>query len=86
MRASCPVSRRGRTRGDVGLSPVTTSRRPLRGIGHRLTNRTDLLRQGLTPIAGDTAHRVRGCPGTAGAVPLGEALAALRRLGERRWG
>lgn len=38
----------------------------------------------LDAVTGDTAHRVGGLPGTDGAVPLGEALSALRRLGERR--
>lgn len=38
----------------------------------------------LDAVTGDTAHRVSGLPGTDGAVPLGEALSALRRLGERR--
>ncbi|RBY90464.1 hypothetical protein DQ244_13590 [Blastococcus sp. TBT05-19] len=38
----------------------------------------------LDGVAGDQAHRVSGLPGTEGAVPLGEALSALRGLGERR--
>lgn len=38
----------------------------------------------LDAVTGDTAHRVSGLPGTVGAVPLGEALSALRGLGERR--
>ena len=40
--------------------------------------------EALDGITGDTAHRVSGLPGTDGAVPLGEALAALRGLGEGR--
>lgn len=39
----------------------------------------------LDALLGDTAHRVAGLPGTAGAVPLGHALTALRGLGERRF-
>lgn len=38
----------------------------------------------LDAMAGDTAHRVSGLPGTDEAVPLGWALTALRGLGERR--
>lgn len=38
----------------------------------------------LDAVSGDTAHRVSGLPGAEGAVPLGEALSALRGLGERR--
>ncbi|MCA0145109.1 hypothetical protein [Blastococcus sp. LR1] len=38
----------------------------------------------LDAITGDSAHRVSGLPGTDGAVPLGEALTAVRVLGERR--
>ncbi|MGY1741887.1 MULTISPECIES: hypothetical protein [unclassified Blastococcus] len=40
--------------------------------------------EALDALTGDTAHSVSGMPGTAGAVPLGEALASLRGLGERR--
>jgi hypothetical protein len=40
--------------------------------------------EALDALLGDTAHRVAGLPGTSGAVPLGEALTALRGLGERR--
>ena len=40
--------------------------------------------EALDAVNGDTAHRVSGLPGSAGAVPLGEALSALRGLGERR--
>lgn len=40
--------------------------------------------EALDAITGDTAHRVTGLPGTAAAVPLGEALSALRGLGEQR--
>jgi hypothetical protein len=39
----------------------------------------------LAALAGDTAHRVAGLPGTDEAVPLGWALTALRGLGERRF-
>ena len=39
----------------------------------------------LDALAGDTAHRVAGLPGTDEAVPLGSALTALRGLGERRF-
>ncbi|TFV51712.1 hypothetical protein [Blastococcus sp. TF02A-35] len=38
----------------------------------------------LDGIAGDDAHRVVGLAGDQAAVPLGEALSALRGLGERR--
>jgi hypothetical protein len=38
----------------------------------------------LDAVTGDTAHRVSGLPGSDGAVPIGEALSALRRLGEHR--
>jgi hypothetical protein len=38
----------------------------------------------LDALVGDTAHRVTGLPGTAGTVPLGWALSALRTSGERR--
>ncbi|RBY83098.1 hypothetical protein [Blastococcus sp. TF02A-30] len=38
----------------------------------------------LDAITADAAHRVTGLPGTGGAVPLGEALSALRGLGEGR--
>ncbi|GAB3202221.1 hypothetical protein GCM10027261_39300 [Geodermatophilus arenarius] len=38
----------------------------------------------LDALTDDRAHRVTGLPGTAGAVPLGWALTALRGLGERR--
>ncbi|MDP9430811.1 MAG: hypothetical protein M3Q47_19015 [Actinomycetota bacterium] len=38
----------------------------------------------LDALAGDTAHRVTGLPGTDEAVPLGWALSALRGAGERR--
>ena len=38
----------------------------------------------LDALLGDTAHRVRGLPGTTEAVPLGAALSALRTLGEQR--
>ncbi|MDT0275272.1 hypothetical protein [Blastococcus goldschmidtiae] len=48
-----------------------------------LTGRTSF-DEALDAVTGDTAHRVSGLPGTDGAVPLGEALAALRGLGERR--
>jgi hypothetical protein len=41
--------------------------------------------EALDAVAGDTAHRVSGLPGTTGAVPLGTALSALRGLGERRF-
>ncbi|MGY1777497.1 hypothetical protein ACI8AV_16680 [Geodermatophilus sp. SYSU D00804] len=37
----------------------------------------------LDALTDDRAHRVTGLPGTAGAVPLGWALTALRGLGER---
>jgi hypothetical protein len=39
----------------------------------------------LDALAGDTAHRVTGVPGSDEAVPLGPALSALRGLGERRF-
>jgi hypothetical protein len=39
----------------------------------------------LDALAGDTAHRVAGLPGTDEAVPLGWALTALRALGESRF-
>ena len=39
----------------------------------------------LDALAGDTAHRVSGLPGSDEAVPLGWALTALRGLGERRF-
>ena len=39
----------------------------------------------LDALAGATAHRVSGLPGTDEAVPLGWALTALRGLGERRF-
>ena len=48
-----------------------------------LTGRTSY-DEALDAVTADTAHRVSGLPGTDGAVPLGEALAALRGLGERR--
>jgi hypothetical protein len=48
-----------------------------------LTGRTSY-DDALDAVTADTAHRVSGLPGTDGAVPLGEALAALRGLGERR--
>lgn len=48
-----------------------------------LTGRTSY-DETLDAVTGDTAHRVVGLPGTDGAVPLGEALSALRGLGERR--
>lgn len=38
----------------------------------------------LDAITADAAHRVTGLPGTGAAVPLGEALSALRGLGEGR--
>lgn len=41
--------------------------------------------EALDALTGDVAHLVTGMPGTAGAVPLGGALAALRGLGERRF-
>lgn len=40
--------------------------------------------EALDAVSGGTAHRVSGLPGSAGAVPLGEGLTALRGLGERR--
>jgi hypothetical protein len=40
--------------------------------------------EALDAITGETAHRVTGLPGTDAAVPVGEALSALRGLGERR--
>ncbi|SEO43458.1 hypothetical protein [Trujillonella endophytica] len=39
----------------------------------------------LDALTGDAAASVTGLPGTEGAVPLGQALAALRALGERRF-
>ena len=39
----------------------------------------------LDALAGDTAHRVAGLPGTDEAVSLGAALSSLRALGERRF-
>jgi hypothetical protein len=48
-----------------------------------LTGRTSY-DEALDALVGDLAHRVTGLPGTAGAVPPGEALSALRGLGERR--
>jgi len=39
----------------------------------------------LDALAGDSAHRVTGLPGTDEAVPLGWALTALRGLGEQRF-
>jgi hypothetical protein len=39
----------------------------------------------LDALAGDTAHRVSGLPGSDEAVPLGWALTALRSLGEHRF-
>ncbi len=48
-----------------------------------LTGRTSY-DDALDAVTGETAHRVSGLPGTDGAVPLGEALSALRGLGERR--
>jgi hypothetical protein len=39
----------------------------------------------LDALAGDTAHRVSGLPGTDEAIALGPALSALRGLGERRF-
>jgi hypothetical protein len=41
--------------------------------------------EALDAVAGDTAHRVTGLPGTEGAVPLGAALSALRGVAERRF-
>ncbi|MGY1773915.1 hypothetical protein [Blastococcus sp. SYSU D00813] len=41
--------------------------------------------EALDALTGDVAHVVTGMPGTSGAVPLGQALAALRGLGERRF-
>jgi hypothetical protein len=41
--------------------------------------------EALDALAGDTAHRVSGLPGTDDAVPLGWALTALRGLGEQRF-
>ncbi len=48
-----------------------------------LTGRTSY-DETLDAVTGESAHRVSGLPGTEGAVPLGEALSALRGLGERR--
>lgn len=48
-----------------------------------LTGRTSY-DETLDAVAGCTAHRVSGLPGTDGAVPIGAALSALRGLGERR--
>ena len=48
-----------------------------------LTGRTSY-DEALDAVTADSAHRVAGLPGTDGAVPLGEALVALRGLGERR--
>ncbi|MGZ6777243.1 MAG: hypothetical protein ACXVGD_22125 [Blastococcus sp.] len=39
----------------------------------------------LDALAGDSAHRVTGLPGSVEAVPLSWALTALRGLGERRF-
>lgn len=41
--------------------------------------------EALDALTGDTADLVSGMPGTGGTVPLGQALAALRGLGERRF-
>jgi hypothetical protein len=41
--------------------------------------------EALDALTGDTAHTVSGLPGARGAVPLGQALAALRSRGERRF-
>ena len=41
--------------------------------------------EALDALIGDTAHRVTGLPGTGEAVPLGQALSALRGLGESRF-
>jgi hypothetical protein len=41
--------------------------------------------EALDAVTGDSAHRVSGVPDSAGAVPLGTALTALRGLGERRF-
>jgi hypothetical protein len=41
--------------------------------------------EALDALAGETAHRVSGLPGTDQAVPLGTALSALRGLGESRF-
>jgi hypothetical protein len=49
-----------------------------------LTGRTSY-DEALDALLGETAHRVAGLPGTDEAVPLGPALTALRRLGERRF-
>ncbi|MGY2078127.1 MULTISPECIES: hypothetical protein [unclassified Blastococcus] len=38
----------------------------------------------LEALTGEHAHLVAGMPGSAGTVPLGEALTALRGLGEQR--
>jgi hypothetical protein len=40
--------------------------------------------EALEALTGEHAHLVSGMPGTAGTVPLGEAVSALRGLGERR--
>ena len=40
--------------------------------------------EALDALTGDRAHPVSGMPGTEGAMPLGQALVALRGLGERR--
>ena len=40
--------------------------------------------EALDALTGDRAGSVTGLPGTEGPVPLGQALAALRGLGERR--
>ncbi|CCG03979.1 hypothetical protein [Blastococcus saxobsidens] len=48
-----------------------------------LTGRTSY-DEALHAVTGNAAHRVSGLPGTDGAVPLGEALSALRGLGETR--
>lgn len=49
-----------------------------------LTGRTSY-DEALDAVLGETAHRVSGLPGTAGAMPMGSALSALRGLGERRF-
>jgi hypothetical protein len=41
--------------------------------------------EALDALTGEAAHPVTGMPGTDGAVPLGQALAALRGRGERRF-
>ncbi len=41
--------------------------------------------EALDALTGDRASSVTGMPGTDGAVPLAQALAALRGLGERRF-